>query len=295
MGARREKIVTPTNAPVSPQCRREHYRPPVGVPLERRDWWGVPLSAVAHVLVVALFLIPLWVSSEIVPPSGAGGPGPAGGGGGGSSGARPAGSGSSSGERLHYVTVAPPPPASSAISQERQQPKPIPEPVKPPPKPVVEQPIQEVRPVAPPQPAAIEPSATTNPQLALAGAGTGDSGASGGAGPGSGGGVGTGTGTGRGSATGSGTGGGAGDIYPATPDFLVMPALPVPSKVRGRTIRLEFQLDAGGKITALKFNSTGDSGYDKELRARLMEYRFRPAHKADGTPVPSVYVTELTL
>jgi hypothetical protein len=74
-----------------------------------------------------------------------------------------------------------------------------------------------------------------------------------------------------------------------------MPALPVPSKVRGRTIRLVFELDARGSITSLKFDSTGDSGYDKELRARLMEYRFRPAHKADGTPVPSVYVTELTL
>ncbi|HEY9425848.1 MAG TPA: hypothetical protein VIR34_01740, partial [Gemmatimonadaceae bacterium] len=146
-----------------------------------------------------------------------------------------------------------------------------------------------------PQPTGIEPSAVTAPQLALAGAGTGDSGASGGAGPGRGGGVGTGTGTGRGSATGAGTGCGEGDIYPATPDFLVMPALPVPSKVRGRTIRLEFDLDARGNITALKFNSTGDSGYDKELRARLMEYRFRPAHRADGTPVPSVYVTELTL
>jgi hypothetical protein len=159
----------------------------------------------------------------------------------------------------------------------------------------VEKPIQEVKPVVKPQPDGIELGTVTAPQLALAGAGTGNSGASGGAGRGTGGGVGTGTGTGRGSATGPGTGGGAGDIYPATPDFLVMPALPVPSKVRGRTIRLEFDLDARGNITALKFNSTGDSGYDKELRARLMEYRFRPAHKADGTPVPSVYVTELTL
>jgi len=288
--------VTPTNAPVSPQRRREYYRPPVGVPLERRDWWGVPLSAVAHLLVVAFFLIPLWATSDVVPPSGAGGPGPSGGGGGGSAGARPAGSGTSSGERLHYVTVATPPPASSTVTQEKQpQSKPIPEPVKPPPKPVVEKPVQEVKPVAKPQPTGIELGTATAPQLALAGAGTGDSGASGGAGPGNGGGVGTGTGTGRGSATGPGTGGGAGEIYPATPDFLVMPALPVPSKVRGRTIRLEFDLDARGNITALKFNSTGDSGYDRELRARLMEYRFRPAHKADGTPVPSVYVTELTL
>lgn len=288
--------MTPTNAPAIPQRRRERYRPPVGVPLERRGWWGVPISTVAHLLVVALFLIPLWATSDMVPPSGAGGPGPVGGGGGGSAGARPAASGASEGERLHFIAVAPPPPATSAvIEQKPQQPRPIPEPVKPPPKPTVEQPTQNVKPVAPPQPTGIEPSAVAAPQLALAGAGTGDSGTSGGAGPGSGGGVGSGTGTGRGSATGTGTGGGTGEVYPATPDFLVMPALPVPSKVRGRTIRLEFELDARGNITALKFNSTGDSGYDKELRARLMEYRFRPAHKADGTPVPSVYVTELTL
>ncbi|HEY9448931.1 MAG TPA: hypothetical protein VIQ60_04225, partial [Gemmatimonadaceae bacterium] len=96
-------------------------------------------------------------------------------------------------------------------------------------------------------------------------------------------------------ATGPGTGGGAGSIYPATPDFLVMPALPVPAGVRGKTIQLVFKLDERGRILELKFDPTGDSGYDKELRARLMEYRFRPAHKADGTPVPSVYVTELSL
>lgn len=102
-------------------------------------------------------------------------------------------------------------------------------------------------------------------------------------------------GTGRGSATGPGTGGGEGSIYPATPDFLVMPALPVPSGVRGKTIQLVFKLDDRGNILDLKFNPTGDASYDRELRSRLMEYRFRPAHKLDGTPVPSVYVTELTL
>jgi protein TonB len=199
------------------------------------------------------------------------------------------------GERLHYVAVAPPPAPSVAGVEKAQPPTPVPKPVVPLPKPIVKEPTPAVKPVAPPAVAAIAPSAT--PQLAMAGAGTGDSGTSGGqgAGPGSGGGVGSGAGTGRGSGTGPGTGGGTGDIYPATPDFLVMPALPVPSKVRGKTIRLVFELDASGKITSLKFDSTGDSGYDKELRERLMDYRFRPAHKADGTPVPSVYVTELTL
>src|SRR5690606_40033183 len=103
--------------------------------------------------------------------------------------------------------------------------QPIEKPVPPklvvrPPEPVVRRTPEVVKPVAPPQPTKILPSAV--PQLALAGSGSGDSGASGGAGPGTGGGVGTGTGTGRGSGNGPGTGGGEGQIYPATPDFLVM-------------------------------------------------------------------------
>ncbi len=288
--------MTATNVPVSQNRGREHYRPPVGVPLERRQWWGVPLSVVAHILLVAAFLVPIWRTADIVTTTGAGGPGPAGGGGGGSPGTPPAGNAVPSGERLHYVSVAPtPPPTSQPAIEKEAPPKPVVKAVVPPPKPVVEPPREKVNPTVAPQPAAIKPTATGLPQLALNGAGTGDSGSSGGAGPGSGGGVGTGTGTGRGSANGPGKGGGEGKIFPATPDFLVMPALPVPSKVHGRTVRLIFHIDASGKITGLEFDSTGDSGYDKELRARFMEYRFRPAHREDGTPVASTYVTELTL
>jgi|GEM_PF-214419 len=297
-GARLERLVTTTDAPPTHHRAREHYRPPIGVPLERREWWGVPLSAIAHLVVLALFLVPIWVTADIRQPTGAGGAGPAGGGGGGSAGARPAGSSGDDGERLRYISVAAPPPAPATAAVEEHRPTPVPVPAEPPREPVVVPP-QVTKPVTPPEPTGIRPSAVAPQQLALAGAGGGergaDSGAGGGAGPGSGGGVGSGTGTGRGSATGAGTGGGEGEIYPATPDFLVMPALPVPSKARGKTIRLVFELDARGSITALKFDPTGDSGYDRELRARLMEYRFRPAHKADGTPVASVYTTVLTL
>ena len=254
------------------------------------------MSALAHLLLVLVFLVPLWLTPTSAPPVGAGGPGPAGGGGGGAAAALP-GTGVATGERLHFVSVSAPPPspAITAAQAVRQLPQPVPKPVKPPPKPVLEQPKESVKPVTPPQVAAIEPGASTMPTVAVGTGGAGDSGRPGGAGPGSGGGTGSGTGTGRGSATGPGKGGGEGSIYPATPDFLVMPALPVPSGVRGKTIRLVFKLDERGKILELKFDPTGDSGYDKELRARLLEYRFRPAHKLDGTPVPSVYVTELTL
>jgi protein TonB len=126
------------------------------------------------------------------------------------------------------------------------------------------------------------------------GGGTGNDGTSGN-GPGTGGGVGTGVGTGRGSGNGPGTGGGEGTIYPATPDFLLMPSLPVPKHVQGKTLVLRFSIDERGRILKVDFDSSGDGGYDRQLRQRFSEYRFRPAHKRDGTPVPSIYVAQLTL
>ena len=285
--------MTATNATDRQRRGRERYRPPAGVPLEHREWWGVAFSAAAHLLILALVLLPYWGRTRFVPPPGAGGPGPAGGGGG-EAGARAAAAGAADGERLHFVAVRPAPPApvqAEPVQPPVEKPKP---PVEQPRKPVP-QPKERVAPVVTRRSAAVDPNASAAPQITVAMGGAGDSGASSGKGPGSGGGTGTGTGTGRGSATGPGTGGGEGSIYPATPDFLVMPALPVPSGVRGKTIRLEFRLDDRGNIIALKFDPTGDADYDRELRSRLLEYRFRPAHKLDGTPVPSVYVTELTL
>lgn len=211
-------------------------------------------------------------------------------------GTRTAASGVADAERLHYVVTrpAPPPPVhEEPVPPPVEQRKP---PVEQPRKPVPERPRARVEPVAPPpQPTRVAASASAAPQVTVAMGGAGESGAPAGKGPGTGGGTGSGVGTGRGSAAGPGTGGGEGSVYPATPDFLVMPALPVPSGVRGRTIHLVFRLDERGKIIELKFDPTGDADYDRELRSRLLEYRFRPAHKLDGTPVPSVYVTELTL
>ena len=289
--------MTLTNVPVNEHRGREPYRPPVGVPLERRRWWGVPLSLLAHLFLLVVLVLPVWSGAELLVPEGAGGTGPAGGGGGGNEGRNGGASPLSpmdAGERLHYVRMAAeqPQPVEEAVPP---KPTTVPELKVTPPKPVVKEPPQEIAPVAEPNPVATAPEAASVPQLAMGGTGNGDSGSAGGRGPGSGGGTGTGTGTGTGSGSGPGTGGGAGEIYPATPDFLVMPALPVPSGVRGKTIHLVFQIAANGKVIAIRFESTGDKGYDRELRERLMEYRFRPAHKADGTPVESTYVTELTL
>jgi len=74
-----------------------------------------------------------------------------------------------------------------------------------------------------------------------------------------------------------------------------MPALPVPKRLHGKTLELHFTIDEQGKIVKVEFEPSGDGSYDRQLRERLLEYRFRPAHKMDGTPVPSVYVTQLTL
>jgi periplasmic protein TonB len=286
--------VTATNATEFQRRGRAPYRPPVGVPLERREWWGVPLAAIAHLLLLAILFSPVWGRTRHVPMPGAGGPGPSGGGGG-VFGARAAASGAPSGERLRYTVmrpVMPSAPRAERVKPPEKQPRPR---IEQPRKPVPEQPRERVKPVEVPQTIALAPSSTAAPQIAVVAGGAGDSGSATGVGPGTGGGTGSGVGTGRGSANGPGTGGGAGRIYPATPDFLVMPALPVPSGVRGKTVQLVFKLDERGNILELKFNPTGDARYDRELRARLLEYRFRPAHKLDGTPVPSVYVTELAL
>jgi protein TonB len=271
--------------------RHAPYRPPAGVPIERERSWGVPVSVLVHVLIIVLLLVPLFGVSkrDVVNPSGAGGPGPAGGGGGGRLGAS---RGNTPLEHVSYVAMASPAPT----------PEPDPVKVVKPLTPKVTK-VKAPPPVTPPAPAAVAPKLDLKAeapklsaeQLALVpGAGSGNDGTKG-AGPGSGGGVGTGVGTGRGSGEGPGTGGGTGSIYPATPEFLVMPALPVPKRVQGKTIVLRFTIDERGTITKVEFESSGDSGYDRQLRERFSEYRFRPAHKMDGTPVPSVYITQLTL
>jgi protein TonB len=260
----------------------------------------VPVSLLVHAALVLLFITPILGTPRLdVAPLGAGGLGPAGGGGGGMGGA---GGAPELHERLQFVrTISAPAPAPAQVSA--TPPKPVVVHHEPP----VVKPVEHTpEPVAPPPPApkvhvTAEPPTPPAPttQIALApgadaSGGTGNDGTAG-TGPGRGGGVGTGVGTGRGSAEGPGTGGGEGKIYPAAPDFLVMPALPVPKRVQGKTLELRFSIDERGRILKVDFESSGDAGYDKQLRARLSEYRFRPAHKMDGTPVPSVYITQLTL
>lgn len=281
-----EPISKPNRALTSePERPVPPYRPPIGVPTERQARWGLLVSLGIHALIVFLLMGGMLAMNKAEIARGAGGPGPAGGGGGGRPGL---GGARVVQERVKFMHLATPQPAVPKTPQPRIQP-PI---VKKAPKPI-EKPI--VKPtVAPTQQAAV-PTAAPPTVIAIApSVGAGTDGTAG-SGPGTGGGVGAGTGPGRGSGNGPGTGGGEGTVYPATPDFAVIPPLPVPKGLHGKTVQLRFTIDQSGHVVKFDFDPTGDSGYDRELKSRLSEYHFRPAHKTDGTPVASVFVTEFVL
>jgi hypothetical protein len=261
--------------PAAPRAPRPRYRPPLGLPLKRDSRWGQAVSFLLHALLILFILAPLFQHDvELVAERGAGGAGPAGGGGGGHRGT----GGESNPEALRFFATPPAPKAAATPLVAPQPPKPVPPP--PPPDPVpapkVDVPVE-----APPSAVAVAPNSGV-------GGGTGNDG-TGGTGPGTGGGVGTGTGTGKGSGTGPGTGGEGGEIYLATPEALLLPPIPAPNRVKGKTLLVKFSIDERGKVLRVEFASSGDGGYDKQMRAKFLEYKFRPAHKGDGTPVASVY------
>ena len=270
---------------IEPERPLPPYRPPIGVPTERPGRWGLLVSLGIHALIVFLLVGGMFAVDKAEIARGAGGAGPTGGGGGGRPGL---GGARSSQERVKFMRLATPQPPAPRIPQPRITP-PL---VKNPPKPVEQPKIQPT--VAPTVQAAV-PSASAPTVIAIApSVGAGTDGTAG-SGPGTGGGVGAGNGPGRGSGNGPGTGGGDGTVYPATPDFAVIPPLPVPKGLHGKTLQLRFTIDASGRVVKFDFDPTGDSGYDRELKSRLSEYHFRPAHKTDGTPVASVFVTEFVL
>lgn len=258
---------TPTNGATRPP-----YRPPDGLPVERQGRWGVPVAVLLHVLVLLLLLVPAVATGVIPTPltTGAGGAGPAGGGGGGTGGL---GLESLVPERLRFLHVTPPAP------QPAEQPT-ITPPAVPPPE------IKEPETPKTPEPertsVVAEPTATVS--STGEGGGTGDDGSSGN-GPGRGGGVGSGEGPGRGSGIGPGTGGGTDDIYPPSPTQMFLPPLPTPNKVKGHTLVAVIEVDSTGQVLDISFNKTRDGEYNEKIEHVLHELRFRPATRADGTPV----------
>jgi protein TonB len=247
---------------------------------EDRRGWGL-LSALVHVLVIALLLTPIATHEGFVQEiaQGAGGAGPAGGGGGGKRGT------GGVQERVHYIQTAPPPPTPAPT------PAVVPPPVIQPPKAEVIPPPPPV--VKPPEPTPAKIEAKAEPAKAEATAPTpgtgGGSGADGSAGngPGSGGGVGSGIGTGRGSGVGPGTGGGTQANYPPTAIEVFIPPLPVPDKVHGFHLIAEFEVDETGKVVdgSFKFTPTPDRGYNRRLDDVLKNTKFRPGTTPDGKPI----------
>jgi hypothetical protein len=233
---------------------------------------------------VALIIVgPLWVREQVLAdvPQGAGGPGPAGGGGGGRQGS---GGSPNVSERLQYYVPQTPPPA------------PTPAPEVPPPE---VKPPEEEKKEEPPQPVIDlkidAPRSSLDMSLTAGiGGGTGNDGSAG-SGPGSGGGVGSGVGTGRGSSTGPGTGGGPGTVYPPTPDFLLIPPMPIPNGAKGQIVTLVFTVDERGNVLSLDLTPTKDGAYNRRLREQFRQVRFRPAVRWDGTPVASTAKLQLAL
>jgi hypothetical protein len=97
--------------------------------------------------------------------------------------------------------------------------------------------------------------------------------------------VGSGIGTGRGSGVGPGTGGGPDSIYPPTLLTLALPPLQAPDKLRPYRLVALFDVDEQGRTTLLSFTQSSDSRFNRKVREVLGEVRFRPAVRADGTPV----------
>ena len=255
----------------SPGRTRPPFRPPIGLPLRRESRWGTLVSVLLHALVILLILVPVFGHDVALIATRDGlGPGARGGGGGGErgSGGRPRE------EKVQFVRAT----AQPAV-------QPLAPPV--PPKPVI----------PPPQPPTVPTLAKVDVKIDApappVASNIGDGSATG-AGPGTGGGIGTGNGTGRGSGEGPGTGGGGvGDTAQATAYQAVLP-FEHPRSVDGKQFTLRFALDEHGTIQRVEFASTGDRSFDRKLREKMMEWKFRPAFlRSSGVPVASVYETQI--
>ena len=261
--------------------------PAVGLPFDhRRRRVATAVSALLHALLVWVLLQPQPLTNlnpdlQIIT-QGGGGPGPAGGGGGGTRGTG----------GVKYVRVAPPPTAVTP---------PVVAPIVPPveklvepPKPVLPEPV--VPKVEMPKVATPDPKAEVKAESPVVGAGggTGNDGTRGN-GPGTGGGVGSGIGTGRGSGVGPGTGGGAGANYIPTLIEMPIPPQPVPSKVKGAKVIVNFDIDERGKIVKVEFTPTRDGGYNRKLDELFKTFRFRAAVTPEGVPIAGKYQVVIDL
>lgn len=268
-------MTVPSSFDQPTQPPRRPLRPLHGIPEpERRSRSGWFVSGLLHAIILTALLLPPLVGRILQDqnPGGAGGPDAAGGGGGGSGGT----GGVITPERINYVDVAPgtptpPPPVETPQPTLTPVPPPPPEP----------EPVPQA---AQAQQAPAAPSAGTTAPTPGTGGGSGSDGSAGN-GPGSGGGVGSGIGTGRGSGIGPGTGGDGSGITPPRAIVAVMLPTPVPRRVRPYRMVANFDVDERGNARLIGFTPSNDRGYNLKIREMLEGFRFRPATRADGTPV----------
>jgi len=86
------------------------------------------------------------------------------------------------------------------------------------------------------------------------------------------------------------------EVFPPQARYSILPPLPKPSAVRGKTFRVHFWVDAAGRVTRVDVSPPMPDGEYREEFIRLMyQYTFTPALRADGTPVPGETVLTITL
>ncbi|MBI4501071.1 MAG: TonB family protein, partial [Gemmatimonadetes bacterium] len=96
--------------------------------------------------------------------------------------------------------------------------------------------------------------------------------------------------------TGRGIGGEGGDVFPPTPRYTILPPLPQPASMRGRTLRVHFWVNAQGKVTRVQVDpEIKDASYRQQFLAMMREYTFNPAKRLDGTTVEGDLVMPITL
>lgn len=66
---------------------------------------------------------------------------------------------------------------------------------------------------------------------------------------------------------------------------MFMPPMPIPERVRGHRLIVDFDVDADGKILSMKFNPTRDPAYNRILGRMFKAFEFEPAIAADGRTI----------
>ncbi|MBI2537802.1 MAG: hypothetical protein HYW06_12745 [Gemmatimonadetes bacterium] len=181
----------------------------------------------------------------------------------------PAGGG---GRRVEYLSL---PPYRAPAPPDQTRPQPLPS------RPIMRAEVQDITPttsVADVVPATPLPGALQGG----AGAGTGVAG------------IGTPRGTGAGS--GAGPAGGSGEAFPPQARYSILPPLPKPASVRGKSFRVRFWVSPTGRVTRVDVSPPiPDPEYRKRFIELMYQYTFTPAMRPDGTPVAGQAILTITL